>query len=294
LSFIEEVISAVPWATASPFIQATVIEIYNDALECSIKYQKRGIYGFLKVQKLPLTLIAEHVISFMEKAVLAQKLRASLRAPKDITYPSLLMDDISRAVPLLRRTLFWSEFLQAYIRGSSIYSLLLDFHELCVLDADTASWFLHHLRLRLQDYGQQQNEIMKFHITIINQEPRYDVLTAAMLNLSLILETIIDLGEDHLREFKGSVVDVHELRELLTLLMSSVVLANREMVESSLRLQGCLLAIDTQLREEDAALPTTANYTVQRWVVSLRYALSEEMVSSSRKEMSSLFRSPKF
>lgn len=215
----------------------------------------------------------------MDKVIHGHTLEASLQASGQNDPQSLLDNNISRAVPLLRRSLFWSKLLEAYLRGSSICCLLPDFCALSDIDADTAVWLLEHLRMRFDDYKEQQAELIKFHVAIVHQAPRHDVVVATTLNLSLILEKVLDPGEGYLNEVKDSAVDLHTLEKLLPLAESPAMLANREMVESYLRLQGCLLAIDALITRRYKADPRTFDYRIQRWEINLRYALNEEMVS---------------
>jgi hypothetical protein len=216
---------------------------------------------------------------FMDKIDLGHQLEVPLQAPINHDYALLFDNNTARALPLLRRTLFWSKILQACLRDCSIRALQDHFSELCVIDADTAFWVLQHLRPRLHGYNGRKDEMIKFHVSIINQEPRHDVQTAATLNLSLIFEQVIDRGDERLDDLKTLAVDCYSLKDLPPLQRLPTMIANREMLESNMRLQSCLLTLDALTAKEHEAAYAIFPSQTQRWAVNLHYALSEGLVS---------------
>jgi hypothetical protein len=141
-------------------------------------------------------------------------------------------------------------------------------------DADAASWILRRMDTIFEGREIYQEQFLGLYLSIIMGDHREDVKTAAILNLAKILENALE---------EGVPLDLPDewarLGDYL-LSQSREQTWNREMVESVLRLQGCLVTMQSAIPAEQLESSPNLVLDLRRWTVSLRFALSEETVSS--------------
>lgn len=181
----------------------------------------------------------------------------------------------ARAASLLRRSLAWSMILKIMIeQNSDLSSRLSDiFFSVSAADADAACWVLRQIDTIFDGCETYQKQFLGLYLSTILGDNREDVKTVAALNLAKILENALE---------KGLTLDLPDEWARLGDYIRSQSREqtwSREIVESVLRLQGCLMTIQCAIPTSELESSRNLVLDLRRWAISLRFALSEETVS---------------
>lgn len=215
------------------------------------------------------------IIDFLKKVFESHNLELLLCNSMNQREGSIEDNRKTRATSLLRRSLAWSTILKITIEqnldlSSRLTRLLSD---ISVVDADCARWILQRMDITFNDYETYRTFFLDLYMSIILGDHREDVKTAATLNLAKILENALE---------KGLKLDLPDGWTMLGDYIRSQPAGqtwSREMVESVLRLQGCLMTMQSAVPISQLESSGKAVLDLRRWAVSLRFALSEETVS---------------
>lgn len=181
----------------------------------------------------------------------------------------------ARAASLLRRSLAWSVILKIIIeQNSDLSSRLSDiFFGVSAADADASCWILRQIDSIFDGCETYQKQFLELYWSAILGDNREDVKTVAALNLAKMLENALE---------KGLTLDAPDEWARLGDYIRSQSREqtwSREMIESVLRLQGCLMAIQCAIPTSQLESSENIVLDLRRWAISLRFALSEETVS---------------
>jgi hypothetical protein len=177
-----------------------------------------------------------------------------------------------RADSLLRRSLGWSMILKIIMEEVAETPLrLIDiFFDISTIDSDAACWILHRMETAFTGY-ENQKDFLSLYLLIILRDQGEGIKAAVALNLSKALEDALDNDLPVVLQDKWARVADHLFAQ------SQEQIWGRHMVENVLRLQGCLMAVTYS--ESLRSRPAKLELEIRRWALSLRSALSEEMVS---------------
>ncbi|KAL1964941.1 hypothetical protein VTN77DRAFT_6294 [Rasamsonia byssochlamydoides] len=257
LSIIRDTFSKLFADARSPFVQAAMVDTLTDALEKSVQFGKTG-----------------ETIDFLTDVFGSYNLELLLRSLMD--QPETGRE--ARAAPLLRRSLAWSMILKIIMEQNvdSPFHLSKIFFDVSATDADAARWILRRMDTTFDGLETCQKQFLGLYLSTILGDHREDVKTAASLNLARILEDALE---------KGLTLDLPDqwpkLGEYIRS-QSREQTWSREMVESVLRLQGCLVTMQCAVPISQLESSKDAVLDLRRWAVSLRFALSEETVFTTR------------
>ncbi|KAK2802062.1 hypothetical protein FQN51_004972 [Onygenales sp. PD_10] len=238
----------------SPFVQAALVEIINDAMDAGIRCNLHDVV----LPQLQL-LLENHGMFGALESLMAQ-------ASTDTSIP--------RSAFMLLRALSLSKITISLVQNHTPEELSKFVHSLCTADPDTASWILSHVHSSLSCHKQSEVERINLYISIAKHTYSERVLVAAISNLADDLESIFDNHSQVPDKFQflqswASSTDIIPAKE------HDSAVRSRDMINASFRLQGCVLAL-RMLAFDDAEIPSLYATELNKWAQNLRFAISEE------------------
>ncbi|KKZ68139.1 hypothetical protein EMCG_06196 [[Emmonsia] crescens] len=243
----------------SPFVQVALVGVLNDAIEASIRCGLEDVV----VPQIN-ALLEEHGLFDILADLLSQR-----RADTPIFRSSFL----------LLRALSISKISILLTRKSSLEDLLVFINSISVIDTDTTCRLLNHIHHSFSCHEQSQVQRINLYTAMINGACSQQMQLAIISNLADDLRFLFEKHSqipdefDFLRQWVVS-ADIPENSD-------GVSIWNRDMVNASLRLQGCLLALrmlSFDIPEVFLGLKTS----LDKWVQSLRFAMGDETELSTR------------
>lgn len=147
------------------------------------------------------------------------------------------------------------------------------YHSVARFDADAASWILEQLSENLARTTHYRNALVDLYSSIIRGDHPTISKTLAASNLATILEETLASSADSFSECN---LPYDELDNCFKPELD-IKQWNRHATDAELRLQGCLLALRASSVQDKSV--SHIKESLQRWVIKLRSALSEETVS---------------
>lgn len=217
--------------------------------------------------------------SFLDEIFETYDFQGILEYVFDSSHPSWKALSTTRASSLLRRVLSWVELLRIFASDRFV-RLKPFFQTVSTFDSNAGRWLLE----KTQDFFGERKEyegiLLNLYATIILEAYSTEVKGAAILNLTILLETLLDFRHDNI---KGVDLPWTALSKQLES-DADAQTRSRDTADAELRLHGCLLAVE--IISSQQAL-SAYEVDLSRWASRLRFAMQEETVSQIIK--SSLF-----
>jgi hypothetical protein len=153
------------------------------------------------------------------------------------------------------------------------------YHGISEFDADAGSWILEQLPEHLAGVTQYRKALVSLYTSVIQGDHPVDSQTLAASNLATVLEEMLASSPDVISEFNLPCAELERSFKP----ESDIKQWNRHATDAELRLLGCLLARRASLIQDQSV--SSVKNDIQRWVIKLRSALSEETVSCPRQEV---------
>lgn len=147
------------------------------------------------------------------------------------------------------------------------------YHLISQFDADAGSWVLEQLPEHLAGVTKYRKPLVKLYSSIIQRDHPAASRTLAAANLATVLEEMLASFSTDISELS---LPCEELERCFNP-VSDIKQWNRHATDAEVRLQGCLLALRASSTQEKSVSYLKSD--LQRWVIKLRSALSEETVS---------------
>jgi hypothetical protein len=147
------------------------------------------------------------------------------------------------------------------------------YHGISQFDADAGSWILEQLPEHLAGMTKYRMALVNLYSSIIQGDHPVGSRTLAASNLATVLEEMLASSPDVISEFN---LPYDELAKSFNP-ESDIKQWNRHATDAELRLLGCLLALRASSTQDQPV--SSVKNDIQRWVIKLRSALSEETVS---------------
>ncbi|PGH23951.1 hypothetical protein AJ80_02013 [Polytolypa hystricis UAMH7299] len=260
LRVIEGVSRALLDRSLPQLVEATLFEILNDATEAGLKCGEE-------------VLVLELFNTLDHNRTIINRLEALVPSTTPDSPPSRSSSLFLRAVALLSITSF---FLSCAIPTEGLSEGILGISN---TDTDAGSYLLEHLYERLRPREQWCSQRIKLYISIVEGEFPYRVKRQAIDNLSDELEALLDKAPQIPADF-----------DFLTAWARSPKLPeqtpggkiwDRDMVNVSMRLRGCLLALQL-LSVDDFAPSPPFVVEMNKWIQGLRFAAQDETEFDTR------------
>lgn len=183
---------------------------------------------------------------------------------------------IFRSSFLLLRALSISKISILLTRKLSLEDLLVFINSISVIDTDTTCWLLNHIHHSFSCHKQSQVQRINLYTAMIkgarSQQMQLAIISNLADDLMFIFEKHSQIPDefDFLQQWVVS-ADIPENSD-------GVSIWNRDMVNASLRLQGCLLAL-RMLSFDVPEVFLGFKTSLDKWVQSLRFAMGDETVS---------------
>lgn len=178
----------------------------------------------------------------------------------------------TRASALLRRALAWCALLKMLI-SQEWMGIPAFYHGISQFDADAGSWILDQLPEHLAGTTKYRRPLVNLYSLIIQGDYPVDSKTLASSNLATMLEEMLASSPTIVSEFNLP----YDALEKSFKPESDIKQWNRHATDAELRLLGCLLALRASSIQDQSV--SSFKKDIQRWVIKLRSALSEETVS---------------
>lgn len=253
-------------------MQAALIDILNDVIEDGIASGNDSKKPRFYVDRsiLVSNRILAHVLSLIDAMAWGYGLYDAL----DKTLTST--DGINtHSSTLLRRALGLTTQVSLLLEFSEPQALFSLIDQVSNADPDAAQWILHECHQFLGHNRRLWCQNIKLYVNILTKTHAEKVKTAATSNLVDILESFLESGPSALSE-----VNTTSIWAQLVLLPnrdSRISIWGRDMVDSDLRLHGCILAFQS-LSPGGWNLVLQDSRFLKAWCLRLRFAIQDETV----------------
>ncbi|WEW57008.1 hypothetical protein PRK78_002467 [Emydomyces testavorans] len=242
----------------APHTQACFFEILGDALQASVVCGKEDAI-------LPLceTKSQKSLFETLLGRLLTSTSGSSAARSSSVLIRFFAFDIIS--LKLLKKSA--PEDLAQLVEGIS------------VVDLDAAPWLLHRLHQVFGSYTGVRFDTIRLYICIIEITQSQQLKTAAMSNLAKSLEDVYEKGA----QFPSELEFLKDWAKSIDLFTeeSGSQLSNREMVNTSMHLEGCLLPLRVE-SAEGLVNSAAMKINMRRLVQMMSSAMAEETEFSTR------------
>lgn len=201
----------------------------------------------------------------------------------DSSQPSWRTCSTTRASSLLRKTLSLATVLKMITSGK-LNNLIPFSKGICAFDPNAGQWLLEQFPGIIEEEGPQMVALLELYSSIILSDLPGLVKTTAISNLAWVLE-------DSQAVRRGS-IPIADLPSKALIEQIEIDAAaqtcNREMADSVLRFQGCLLTITALTGQWQWEEPLSGEFAtlLGRWTIKLQHAIQEETVSTTTGNLS--------
>ncbi|KLJ08624.1 hypothetical protein EMPG_15944 [Blastomyces silverae] len=241
----------------SPFVQATLVEILNDVIEA-------GVRCGLEATVIPQinALLEEHGLFGILSDLVSQANTAISRS----SFLLLKALSVSKTSILLERTVATED-------------LLVFINSISAIDSDTTCWLLNHIHHSFSSHQRSQLQRIKLYIAMIqcarSQQIQLSITSNLADELRLLLENHSPLSNEfHFLQKWIVSADIPKDGD-------GASIWNRDMLNASLRLQGCFLAL-SMLSFDVPEVFLGFKTRLDKWTQSLRFAIGDETEFSTR------------
>lgn len=272
---VREIFNAIYPLTRSPYFEATLIEVVNDAVEACILCGKEGMYNYLlsPVESMLTKFLKGDIVSLVDSISTSNNLLDRL----DYLLSGKLDSSTSRSSSLLLRALSFSKLAVDLIRDASPNSLAVIVELLSSKDSDAAVWILYRLHTNFKNRSKQITRI-KFYNCIIQGPSVQNIKKAAISNLADEISTFLESDSQTPEEFNLYVEWACSAGFPKQTPDSKI--WDREMTNTAMQLHGCLLALQINsvpsgpLHTQNTLLPS-----INAFNRSLQFAVQDLTVS---------------
>ncbi|KAL1953304.1 hypothetical protein VTO42DRAFT_3034 [Malbranchea cinnamomea] len=252
-SVISQVVSRLGRHASSPFSQASLVEILNDALEASVQSGEEDVLlsGF--------TIPLDRFLSLLDRFLAPEPQKSTSRAS------SLLIRALASLVTFTRT-------LKQDSAPGQVYSTL---EAVSNTDQDAAPAALDRLQGVLESHEPSQAFRIQLYASVIHQTQSHRMRQAAISGLASVLEVIFDKSSEMPEALR-------RLTSLAGVLEQTAAdrSGNRDLVNAVLHLQGCILPLRLESREDLSNL--TIQTDLQKLVQRIAFAMQDETEFTTR------------
>ncbi|KAL2364309.1 hypothetical protein RJZ56_002740 [Blastomyces dermatitidis] len=241
----------------SPFVLATLVEILNDVTEA-------GTRCGLEATVIPQinALLEEHGLFGILSDLVSQ-----------------VNTTISKSSFLLLKALSVSKTSILLERAVASEDLLMFIDSISAVDSDTTCWLLNHIHHSFSSHKRSQVQRIKLYIAMIqearSQQIRLTITSNLADELMILLENTSPLStEFHFLQKWVVSTDISKDGD-------GASIGSRDMLNASLRLQGCFLAL-RMLSFDVPEVSLGFKTRLDKWTQSLRFAIGDETEFSTR------------
>lgn len=176
---------------------------------------------------------------------------------------------------LLRRGLGLTTLISLLLGSSESDALFSLMDHISSVDLDGTHWILQQCHCCLGNERRFWLQMVKLYVNILTKAHAERVMSMATSNLADILESLLEQKRSTMSE-----PDIAIIRTKLASLPHSVSrMSNwgRDMVDSDLRLHGCILAIQSTSLDDWSAAPQVKE-SLESWRHKIRFAIRDETV----------------
>ncbi|OJD11200.1 hypothetical protein AJ78_07986 [Emergomyces pasteurianus Ep9510] len=258
LSSVQEVCRNLFPHANSPFVRAALVDVLNDVIEASIRCGLEDA-------------VVPAINALLEQHGLFGILASMVSQAKTAT-------PIPKSSFLLLRALSISKISLLLVHNSSLEDLLVFMSSISDIDTDTACWLLSHIHYSFSSHKRSQVQRVKFYASMIKGTSSQQIQLTITSNLA----------DDLMLLFEKHSLIPDEFDSLQRCILSAdipenhdVSVRNRDMVNASLRLRGCLLALK-MLSFDAPEISVEFRTSLDKWTQSLCFAISDETEISTR------------
>ncbi|KAJ9265996.1 hypothetical protein DTO212C5_6557 [Paecilomyces variotii] len=245
----------------SPFVQAAILDILNDAIEKSMESGSEVI-------TLP------YINSMLETNDLSSRLDRALV----VAHPSMEPKSEARASSLLRRSLAWTSILKqiSSVKSEPHWLSQLLFR-ISAVDPDSARWLLEQMSRVFGNNATYKKQLLDLCTYAITESfPEY-VKACAITTMAAILEGLLETDSSSISDFE---VPWTAIRDSIQIDYDAHT-QSRETTDAALRLQGCLLILEARSL---GGWELSRDFTLglRKWAIKVQYAMKEETEFTTR------------
>ncbi|KAJ9220006.1 hypothetical protein DTO169C6_7663 [Paecilomyces variotii] len=245
----------------SPFVQAAILDILNDAIEKSMESGSE-------------VMTLSYINSMFETNDLSSRLDRALV----VAHPSMEPKSEARASSLLRRSLAWTSILK---QSSSVKSephwLSQLLFRISAVDPDSARWLLEQMSRVFGNNATYKKQLLDLCTYAITESfPEY-VKACAITTMAAILEGLLETDSSSISDFE---VPWTAIRDSIQIDYDAHT-QSRETTDAALRLQGCLLILEARSL---GGWELSRDFTLglRKWAIKVQYAMKEETEFTTR------------
>ncbi|OJD28299.1 hypothetical protein ACJ73_00294 [Blastomyces percursus] len=241
----------------SPFVQATLVEILNDVIEAA---NRCGLEATV-IPQINALLEAHGLFDMLSDLV------------------SQTSTTISRSSFLLLKALSVSKTSILLQRAAASEDLLVFIDSISAIDFDTACWLLNHIHHSFSPHKRSQEQRIELYIAMIQGARSQQIQLFITSNLADELMILLENNSPISTEFpflQKWVVSADIPKD-----GDGASIWNRDMLNASLRLQGCFLAL-SMLSFDVPEVCLGFKTRLDKWTQSLRFAIGDETEFSTR------------
>lgn len=256
-------------------MQAALIDILNDVIEDGIAFGNDGKKPGSTIKSIPVSnQTSAHVVSFIDAMTWDYGLYDALE--KTVTSTDSIHSTCSNhQSTLLRTALGLTTQISLLLECSEPQALFSLIDHVSSVDPDAAQWILQECHRCLGHNRRLWTQKIKLYVDILTKSHAENVKAAATSNLADILESFLEVGPSILSEVNTATIRV-ELA-LLPNQVSRMSTWGRDIVDSDLRLHGCVLAFQF-LSSDPWNSDLQILHILEIWCLKLRYAIQDESV----------------